>query len=112
MIENLKDEVYQLENKQEKRAKLDTTLLWLIVGGGIKMESFPKNPSPLKFSNDLKQPPSPPPPPSPTIRHKGVISDRRWRAKNAPTLSSKYLIHGIGTKLSSNWEQNMLYNKS
>ena len=25
---------------------------------------------------------------------------------------SKYLGHGIGAKLVSNWEQNMLYNKS
>ena len=38
--------------------------------------------------------------------------DRRWRRKNAPKLSSKYLVHGIGGKLVSNWEQNMLYDNS
>ena len=41
-----------------------------------------------------------------------AILDRRWRAKNAPKLSSKYLVHGIEAKLVSNWEQNVLYNKS
>ena len=41
-----------------------------------------------------------------------LILDRRWRAKNAPELSSKYLVHGIGAKLVSNWEQNMLYKKN
>ena len=34
MIENLKDELYQLENKQTKDAKLGASLLLLIVGGG------------------------------------------------------------------------------
>ena len=33
MIENLKDELYQLENKQTKDAKLGASLLLLIVGG-------------------------------------------------------------------------------
>ena len=41
-----------------------------------------------------------------------LILDRRWAAKNVPKLSSKYLVHGIGTKLVSNWEQNMLYEES
>ena len=35
-----------------------------------------------------------------------------WRVKNSPKLSSKYLVHGIGAKLVSNWEQDMLYNES
>ena len=35
-----------------------------------------------------------------------------WRVKNAPKLSSKYLVHGIGAKLVSNWEQDMLYYES
>ena len=34
MIENLQDELYQLERKQAKNAKLVATLLWLIVGDG------------------------------------------------------------------------------
>ena len=38
--------------------------------------------------------------------------DRKWRVKNAPKLSSKYLAHEIGAKLVSNWEQNMLHNKN
>ena len=32
-----------------------------------------------------------------------LILDRKWRAKN---------VHGIGTKLVSNWGQNMSYKKS
>ena len=46
-----------------------------------------------------------------TIRHKGVILDRKWRAKGTPQLSSKYFEYRIRAKLVSNWEQNMLYNK-
>ena len=38
--------------------------------------------------------------------------DRRWRAKNSTKLSSELLVHGMGAKLESNWEQNMLYKKS
>ena len=34
MIENLQDELYQLQNKGVKGAKLGATLLWVIVGGG------------------------------------------------------------------------------
>ena len=64
MIENLQNELYQLENKQGKGAKL------------------------------------------------GLILDKWWRAKNAPNLFSKYLVHRIRVKLVSNWEQYMLYNKS
>ena len=41
-----------------------------------------------------------------------LILIRSWRAKNAPKLSSKYLGHGIGAKLVSNCEQNMLHNES
>ena len=41
-----------------------------------------------------------------------LILDRRWRAKKTPKLSSKYLVHGNGAKLVSNWKQNMLNNKS
>ena len=44
MIENLKDELYQLENKQTKDAKLGASLLLLIVGGGgVKMKILGKN---------------------------------------------------------------------
>ena len=39
-----------------------------------------------------------------------LILDRRWRAKNAPKLSSKYLVHGTGAKLVSNLGQNILHN--
>ena len=45
MVENLQDELYQLENKQAKGAKLDATLLWLIVGGRevkLQMQVFGK----------------------------------------------------------------------
>ena len=112
MIENLQDKLYQLENKQTEDAKLGATHLWLIVGGRraadwttdfwgkgpqvhlIIIKGWPKNTSP------------------PTIRHKEVILDRRWREENAPKLSLKYVIHEIRAKLVSNWEQNMLYNKS
>ena len=37
-----------------------------------------------------------------------LILDRRWRANNAQKLSSKYLVHRIGAKLVSNWEQNVI----
>ena len=40
----------------------------------------------------------------------GLILDRSWRARNAPNLSSKYLVHRIGAKIISNWEQNVLCN--
>ena len=40
MIENLQDELYQLENKQAKYAKLDATLLWLTVGAGAQNANF------------------------------------------------------------------------
>ena len=44
MIENLNDELYQLENKQTKDAKLGASLLLLIVRGeGVKMQIFGKN---------------------------------------------------------------------
>ena len=96
MIENLKNELYQLENKH---VKLGATLLWLIFWEKTRqvyliiIREWPKNNSR-------------------TIRHKGVILDRTWRAKNALKLSSKYLVHGIQAKLVSNWEENMLYNES
>ena len=46
MIENLQDELYQLENKQAKDAKLGATLLWLIVDWGkvSKSKFLGKNP--------------------------------------------------------------------
>ena len=47
-----------------------------------------------------------------SAKHLVLILDRTWRAKNAPKLSLNYLVHGIRAKLVSNWEQNMLYNKS
>ena len=40
--------------------------------------------------------------PPPTIRQKRVILDRRWGARNAPKLSSNYLVHGIEANLVSN----------
>ena len=43
IIENLQDEIYQLQNKQAKRAKLGVTILWLIVArGGIKIKNLEK----------------------------------------------------------------------
>ena len=43
MIENLQNELYKLENKQAKGAKLGATLLWLIVGGkGVSKCKFGK----------------------------------------------------------------------
>ena len=41
-----------------------------------------------------------------------LILDRRWRRKNTPKISSKYFVHGIGVKLASNWERNILRNGS
>ena len=54
MIENLKNELYQLENKQAKDAKLGATLLWLIFGKKapqahlIIIREWPKN-NPLQL---------------------------------------------------------------
>ena len=41
-----------------------------------------------------------------------LILDRSKEQKNPLKLSSKYSVHEISPKLVSNWEQNMLYNKS
>ena len=63
MTENLQDELYQLENKQAKSAKLGANYRQQVDG-----EKCSK--------------------------------------------TSKYLVHVIGAKLVSTWEQNMLYNGS
>ena len=101
MIENLQNELYQLENKQAKVARLGVTLLWLIVN--CKCKFCEKNPQVhLIIIRELSKNN-----PLPCNWRKGVILDR-----NTPKLFSKYLVHGIGAKLVSNWEQKMLYNQS
>ena len=42
----------------------------------------------------------------------GANNKQEVKGKNAPKLSSKYLVHGIGAKIVSNWEQHMLHNES
>ena len=50
MVENLQDELYQLENKQAKGAKLGATPLWRIVGGrGVKLQMQIFGKKTLKF---------------------------------------------------------------
>ena len=56
MIENLQNELYKLENKQAKGAKLGATLLWLTVGVGgsnCKCKLLGKNPSLFNYSKRM-----------------------------------------------------------
>ena len=72
----------------------------------IAIREWPKiNPPPLTPTPPLKKRKE-------KIGTKKEILDKIWRTKNAPKLSSKYLVHGIRTKLLSNYEQNMLYNRN